>query len=38
MRLITATIISGLLLATGIAEAELVRLRVERRETVANGM
>ena len=38
MRLITATIVSGLLLATGIAEAELVRLRVERRETVANGM
>ena len=37
MRLITATIVSGLLLATGIAEAELVRLRVERRETVANG-
>lgn len=38
MRLIATTIVSCLLLATGIAEAELVRLRVERRETVANGM
>ena len=38
MRLIATTIVFCLLLATGIAEAELVRLRVERRETVANGM
>ena len=38
MRLIATTVVSCLLLATGIAEAELVRLRVERRETVANGM
>ncbi len=37
MRVITATTVFCLIVATGMAEAQLVRLRVERREIVANG-